>query len=100
MRTRNANIFNRHPKKTIVCFLIAAICIIDFLSANIYKLVTGYPWAIRKQEQQRIKKQHIKELAKVYRIPSKLLIGICFLPHSSNSPKFDHPESIPASRLH
>jgi lysophospholipase L1-like esterase len=67
----NDNIFERRPRKTIFCFLVAVILIIDFLSANTYKLFKGYPWASRKQEQQRIKDYEHDELEKAYCIPSK-----------------------------
>lgn len=65
---KNISIFERHPRKTIFCFFVAAILILDFLSANIYSFFNGYIWASRQEEQQKIKKQ---ESEGNYRISSK-----------------------------
>lgn len=68
MGKNNDNIFERHPRKTIFCFLVGVIFIFDFLSATTYRFLNGYPWASRKEEQRRIKYQ---EPERIYRIRSK-----------------------------
>ena len=68
IKNKDISIFERHPRKTIFCFLILVTLVVDFLSASTYRFFKGYQWTSRKEEQQKIKNQ---KLAKAYRIPSK-----------------------------
>ncbi len=46
--------------------------ILDFLAANIYTLINGYPWALRKQAQEKIMENKNREIEMTYRVRSKL----------------------------
>lgn len=71
MVKNNYNFFERYPRVTIVCFLLASILIIDFLSASIYKFFKGYPWVYRVVMQADIKWNEQRRREITYRIPSK-----------------------------
>jgi lysophospholipase L1-like esterase len=62
-KEKNMNVFERNPGKTTACFLLASLLILDFSSANLYKLIYGYPRAFRPTK--------IEMIEKAYRIPSK-----------------------------
>lgn len=64
--------FEQNPFKTIACSLALFILILDFSSANIYKLIKGYSFNNRHVEQAKIMARRSRVLAKELRVPSKI----------------------------
>lgn len=87
---KNISVFERYPKRTIFYFLLAVFLIIDFLSANTYRFLTGYSWNSRNEEQHKIKEKQYVNIENTYRIHSefyhhdlaanKAILKIPFLP--------------------
>jgi len=62
----------RHPIITLFFVTVIFILILDFLFANLYTLINGYPWAEREENQKKIIMKKNREIERTYRIHSDI----------------------------
>lgn len=58
--------FKRHPALAIILFSVIAIVTIDFLAANIYKMVVGYPWGMKDIVETRMFEKSFRTNSSIY----------------------------------
>ncbi|MCX5848463.1 MAG: hypothetical protein NTW65_03320 [Deltaproteobacteria bacterium] len=70
MKKDKINIFERHPLWTLFFIFSISTIMLDFFTANVYKLINGYPWSAREQVRYQAKYREALKIEKLYRVES------------------------------